>query len=524
MEIFQGTEGFGSIAIAKIRVLNKSDNTESEKYDRDAEIKKYETARKRTVELLESSQENENNKSLLMLVSDHQLEDAIIARIYNQGAIVSQAISSAGEYLEDVLKSQKDPYLKSKGTDIKALTRMLLSCLDDYDGADAYFPDDCIIATKNLSSADFLKLDKEKVAGLIVERASSTSHMAILAKAMSIPTILGMEVDSSMDGRDAVLDGGWRALYVDPDDATLSDMRARLEEESQADKKLQELKGKKSVTSDGRTIDIFANISSHGDISAVERNDAEGIGLFRTETFYVNRNYAPTEDELFEEFKIVAQSMANKPVCIRTVDLGQEKTIPYLGNKVEVNSALGCRGIRLCFKYEDLFKTQIKAILRAAVYGNISMMFPMITSVREFLQAKDIVNECYHELSLKDVPYKEVQVGVMIETPAAVLIADELARYADFFSIGTNDLIQYTLGADRDNKDLASVIDYHHPAVLKMIRMTVQSAHRNDIPVGICGELASDDKMTAFFLDEGVDMLSISPSRILRLRDQIIRL
>ena len=535
MEIFQGNAGFGSIAIGQIKVCSVSKNrSESFVFNQDEELSKLNEAKRRVLRNLAEDYEEAlhqfGQKKALeyetqsMLLQDHQLEDAIIGRIINQKCSVGKAISGAGKYLEEMLSKQKDTYLRGKSHDMKELTRRLLSSLEDYDGFDVYLKEPCIIATKSLTSAEFLQLDKTKVLGLLVEDSSTNSHMAILAKAMNIPTIIGCEIDSSWDGHMAVLDGGWRVIYLDPDEATVHDMKERIQQEYENDKRLQNLKGKQCITKSGRSIKVYANINSVKEVLKANECDAEGIGLYRSELSFLDREQPPLEEELFEEYKMLAVGMGQKPVVIRTLDAGADKKLEYLHMQSETNSALGCRGIRLCLRHPHIFKIQLRAILRASVYGNLSIMYPMISVTKEILQAQDLLEECRRELASENIPYKDVRQGVMIETPAAVMISDDIAKLVSFISIGTNDLTQYTLGVDRENAILTDICDYHHPAILKMLKMVVDNGHKYNTPVGICGELASDETLTHYFLEIGVDDLSVSPRQILHLRNHIIEM
>lgn len=534
MDIFQGLQGFGTIAIGKIKVINRTKTTDrSEAFDSQKELEKFEVSKQRVISILQDEHDKishnidgEGNKtntinSQLMLIQDHQLEDAIIGRILTQKCKVDVAINGAGAYFYDVMSKQKDGYIRGKAGDMKELTRRLLSNLDLYDGADIYLDSPCIIAAHTLKTSEFLQLDKTKVIGLIIEQTSSNSHTAILAKAMGIPTILGCEIDDTWENHECILDGSWRVVYVDPDDGIKSDMQERLQEMHRAEKELEAEIDQETVTIDGHKIRLMGNIASGDSYDSDSIKGCEGIGLCRTESTYLNRTEAPTENELFEEYRKIISLTAPNKIIIRTVDICMDKEFPYLHNQTELNSALGCRGIRLCLRFTDLFKTQLRALLRASVYGNVSVMFPMISSVKEFRQCLEIVDECKRELIAADIPFKEFDCGAMIETPASVMISDDLAKYAKFLSIGTNDLTQYTLGVDRENKDLEDVCDYHHPAILRMIKMVVDNGHKYHIPVGICGELASDHEITPYFLQIGVDSLSIAPINVLSLRNQI---
>lgn len=536
MELFQGLEGFGEVALGTIKVLKKNIETKAAVSTNEQAIAEYQTAKKRAIETISHEKDvnehstvlrerdNSSLDSQLMLINDHQLEDAIIARIYNNSLSAKDAIIDAGKYLSQVLSEQEDQYLKSKGADIEEIAKRLVACLDDYNDVDAYLPADCIVAVKELSSSEFLKLDRDKLRGLVIEEATSNSHAVILAKALNIPTIVGCDIKLEWDGKQGCVDGGWRVLYLEPDDATIDDMNERIDAARAKQQSLLELKGQECVTRDGQHLHVFANIATTIDVQMAIDNDAEGIGLYRTEGSFLNRKQPPSEEELFYEYKSLAQAMGNKGVTIRTVDLSSNNDIPYVSLRKEENSALGLRGIRFCFKYMDLFERQIRAVLKAAIYGNLSIMFPMISSIKEFEKAKETVDKCYHELISADIPCKMVHIGVMIETPAAVMISDELAKQVDFISIGTNDLTQYTIGVDRENKAVADICDYRHPAILKMVKIVCDNAGRYNVPVGISGELAYDEQLISYYLETGVDSLSVSPAKILQLRDFIIKL
>jgi len=521
MEIFQGKEGFGKVALGTIKVIRKSPSPGGWGITRqDDEFTRYEKARQTVLEDLR----HDSPGSKLMIMEDHQLDDAIKARILYQGCSAQEAISGAGKYMEQMLTKHPDQYLASKSGDIKQLSKLLLSSLEGYGGADAVLPDDCIVVADVLTTSDFLKLDKKKLKGLVVERSSVNSHMAILAKATGVPTILGCDISDEWNGKSACVDGGWRALYIEPDDLTTVDMQHRIDDEKKKEEELKNLRGHQCMTRSGRLIHIYANISSVYELRSVLENDAEGIGLYRTEQSFINRENAPLEEELYLEYKTIALEMGNRGFCIRTVDLAPGRDAPYLPFYGETNPSMGIRGIRLCLKYPDIIKPQLRAILRAAVYGNIAIMFPLVSSMEELSGAKQILEECGAELTAQDIPFKHVRVGIMAETPAAVMISDELAKNCDFISIGTNDLTQYALGVDRENKEMAEFCDYHHPAIMKMIKIVVDNCNKANTPVGICGELAAEDKAVPELLKAGIENISIMPSRVLPIRSLISNL
>ncbi len=540
MEIFQGKEGFGSIAIGSIHILDfdeaETDSTEG-KFDCDRELEKYRKAAKIVLESIKADEENaihyQKHKEMhdlamqRSIIEEHQFSDAVTGRVINQKCSAADAVIGAGRYFENVYSSMQESIIKPSRSDMKAVSSLLVEYLNGSPSLLNGLDKPCILAAKSLSASEFLQLDKDKLLGLIIENSSANSHMAILAKSTGIPAIFGCELCVGWDGREAVIDGGWRALYVDPDKSTKNDMKERANSDRKESRRLQKLKGVECVTLDGIRIHLLGNISSPKEIIQLSEYDAEGIGLYRSEVSYIGRNRPPSEDELFEEYRTVMTGMDGRGVIIRTLDLGNDKNVPYLniyGDKNDSLSALGMRGIRLSLRQPDLFCTQLKALMRAAVYGDLSIMYPMVTAVKEILMAHDIMDEARHQLDSEGAMYKEPKTGTMIETPAAALISDDLAKNSDFLSIGTNDLTQYTLGVDRENAELSDICDYHHPAIVKMVRIVTENAHKNNIPAGICGELASDLKLTRFFLELGVDSLSVMPADILKLRNNIINM
>ena len=540
MEIFQGKEGFGSIAIGSIHILDfdeaETDSTEG-KFDCDRELEKYRKAAKIVLESIKADEENaihyQKHKEMhdlamqRSIIEEHQFSDAVTGRVINQKCSAADAVIGAGRYFENVYSSMQESIIKPSRSDMKAVSSLLVEYLNGSPSLLNGLDKPCILAAKSLSASEFLQLDKDKLLGLIIENSSANSHMAILAKSTGIPAIFGCELCVGWDGREAVTDGGWRALYVDPDKSTKNDMKERANSDRKESRRLQKLKGVECVTLDGIRIHLLGNISSPKEIIQLSEYDAEGIGLYRSEVSYIGRNRPPSEDELFEEYRTVMTGMDGRGVIIRTLDLGNDKNVPYLniyGDKNDSLSALGMRGIRLSLRQPDLFCTQLKALMRAAVYGDLSIMYPMVTAVKEILMAHDIMDGARHQLDSEGAMYKEPKTGTMIETPAAALISDDLAKNSDFLSIGTNDLTQYTLGVDRENAELSDICDYHHPAIVKMVRIVTENAHKNNIPAGICGELASDLKLTRFFLELGVDSLSVMPADILKLRNNIINM
>ena len=421
--------------------------------------------------------------------------------------------------------SMDDDYMKARAADVKDISERLVRNLYGGDGGDMEFDQPVIIVADDLSPSETVQMDKDKILAFVTVHGSTNSHTAILARMMNIPALIGVDMDLEKlkTGMEAVVDGFASEVIFDPDEEVRMDARKRIQEEEEKIKLLSELKGKENVTKSGHKINIYANIGSVGDMGYVLENDAGGIGLFRSEFLYIGRNELPSEEEQFQVYKQVAQTMAGKKVIIRTLDICADKQADYLGLGKEDNPALGYRAIRICLTQPEIFKTQLRAIFRAAVYGNISIMYPMITSVEEVHEIKKIVKEVKEELEAEGTPYKsDVEEGIMIETPASVIISDDLAKEVDFFSIGTNDLTQYTLAIDRQNEKLDKFYNPHHKAILRMIQMVVDNAHKEGKWAGICGELGADTELTETFVKMGIDELSVAPSMILKLR-KIVR-
>lgn len=414
-----------------------------------------------------------------------------------------------------------DEYFQARSADIKDIAERVVRILQgkNADGDLGDVP--VILAAKDLAPSETVQMDKSKLLGFVTELGSSNSHTAILARTMNIPALIGIPVSEEMNGKMAVIDGVKGELIVEPDEELLASYQEKKREEERQRELLLQLKGKEDVTLDGKKIRLYANIGSVGDVARVLANDADGIGLFRSEFLYLEKDTFPTEEEQFQAYRTVAETMAGKKVIIRTLDIGADKQADYFNLDHEENPAMGYRAIRICLDRPEIFKTQLRALLRASAYGNIGIMYPMIISVNEVLQAKKYVEEIKAELDEKGIPYGDVEQGVMIETPAAVMISAQLAREVDFFSLGTNDLTQYTLAIDRQNAKLDNIYDSHHPAVLEMIRMTVENGHKENCWVGICGELGADTTLTETFLKMGVDELSVSPGSVLPIREII---
>ena len=453
-----------------------------------------------------------------MMLEDEDYLDAAKGIIDTQGATAEYAATTTGENFSAAFAAMEDAYMQARATDVKDISRRVVNILTGQDDAAALDDQPAILVADDLTPSETVQLDKNKLLGFITRHGSSNSHTAILARTMNIPALIGVDFDDSWDGKLAVLDGYNHCVYIDPAQELLTAMEEKRKGDLKQEALLQGLKKKPNVTLDGKEIKVYANIGNAGDVGLVLQNDAQGIGLFRSEFIYLDSQDYPTEDQQFMLYKRVVETMAGKKVIIRTLDIGADKQATYFGLDKEENPALGYRAIRICLTRKEIFKTQLRAILRASAFGTVSIMFPMVISVREVRDAKEILDECKAELKERGVAIGEVEIGIMIETPAAVMMADELAEEVNFFSLGTNDLTQYTLAIDRQNPKLDNFYDPHHPAVLRMIRHTVEAGHRHGCWVGICGELGADPTLTETFLRMGLDELSVSPSAVLPLR------
>ena len=494
------------------------------------ELSRFEQARSKAREQLRRLHDSavgevgEDNAAIFeihqMMLEDEDFLDAVKSVIRTQGGSAEHAVQVTGENFAAAFAAMDNTYMQARAVDVQDITHRLLIVLTggdeepDWDGPYILLADD-------LTPSETVQLDKGKLLGFVTRKGSANSHTAILARTMGIPALIGVEVDRNWDGHMAVLDGYNQCLYVDPAADLLSTMEAKRRSDAEQASLLQGLKKKPNVTLDGTEIKVYANIGNAAEVGLALQNDAQGIGLFRSEFLYLNSTDYPTEEEQFAVYRRVVETMAGKKVVVRTLDIGADKQADYFGLDKEENPALGYRAIRICLTRKGLFKTQLRAILRASAYGTVSIMFPMIISVREVRDAKELLEACRQELLSQGYTVGRVEVGIMVETPAAVLIADELAREVDFFSLGTNDLAQYTLAIDRQNPKLDPFYDPHHPALLRMVRMTVEAGHRHGCWVGICGELGADMALTESFLRMGVDELSVSPSAILPLRRRI---
>lgn len=459
----------------------------------------------------------------IMMLDDEDFYGAITAMIRNQCVNAEFAVSTTADLFAKTFSEMNDEYMRGRADDVKDIGQRLLNILSGKHTENFDFPEPVIIVAENLTPGQTVRLNKDKILGFITFAGSQSSHTAILARTMDIPAIINTgPIPREFNGRTAILDGYSSTVFVDPDEQKLEDFKHRMHLEEEHKTLLKGLYGRETVTQSGKKIKLYANIGHPQDLASVTANDAEGIGLFRSEFIYLeNRDY-PTEEQQFLKYKEVAEAMGGKCVIIRTLDIGADKKADYFNLEPEENPALGYRAIRICLENSKLFKTQLRAILRASAYGNIAVMFPMITDISELTRAKSCLRECMGELRAENIPFdRDIQVGIMVETPAAAIISDILAPQVDFFSIGTNDLSQYTLAIDRQNSLLEPFFAPHHPAILRLIETTIKNAHKHNIWVGICGELAADRELTRTFVEMGIDELSVSPSQILKIREVI---
>lgn len=535
MQTYKGKSVFGGIAIGRIRVYqkNRQQVRRTRIEDTEAELARYERARIETVNQLKELYEKalvevgEENAAIFeihgMMLEDGDYNESVQNMIQSNCVNAEFAVAATGDNLSQMFAAMQDEYMRARAADIKDITERIIGNLQGTAKEDKVVGEPAIIVAEDLAPSETVQLDKKLILSFVTIQGSPNSHTAILARTMGIPALVGTSIppEADLDGKMAIVDGTTGVLYVEPEEGLLREMEGRKEEEVRKRELLLEMKGQESITADGHRIRLYANIGNIDDLAAVLENDAEGIGLFRSEFLYLQRDTYPTEDEQFAIYKKVAETMAGKTAIIRTLDIGADKQCEYFGLEKEENPALGCRAIRICLKRPEIFKTQLRALYRASAFGRLAIMYPMIISPEEVRRIKKITEEVKRELRTQEIEYGEPEQGIMIETPAAVMMSRELAREVDFFSIGTNDLTQYTLAIDRQNQNLEEFYDPHHPAILRMIEMTVQNAHAEGIWVGICGELGGDREVTDSLLRMGVDELSVSPGNILPLRKAI---
>ena len=536
MQVYNGKSVFGGIAIGKISVYQKKEQQVKrvKVEDPDQEMARYGKAKAEGIRQLQGLYDNalkevgEANAAIFevhqMMMEDDGYNESVENIVRSQGVNAEYAVATTGDNYAQMFSAMDDDYMRERAADVRDISERLLTILNGEDTGSVDADEPKIIVAEDLAPSETVQLDKDKVLSFVTVKGSLNSHTAILARTMAIPALVNtsMTLDSVMDGKLGIVDGASGTFYVDPDEKTLEEMKKRQEEDLSRKQLLQTLKGKDNVTLDGQKVMLYANIGNIKDLATVIQNDAGGIGLFRSEFIYLEKEDFPTEEEQFQIYRQVAQTMAGKRVIIRTLDIGADKQCDYFHMEHEENPALGCRAIRICLTRPEIFKTQLRALFRASVFGRIAIMYPMITSVQEVRQIKKIVEEVKQELTSQGVEFGNPEQGIMIETPAAAIISDNLAKEVDFFSIGTNDLSQYTMAIDRQNPQLDPFFDPHHPAVLRMISMVVENAHKAGIWAGICGELGADQSLTKEFLAMGVDELSVSPGSILPLRKIIL--
>lgn len=533
METFKGIKIVNGIAIGKIKIYKAPvyEISDALVSDVQSELDRFESARLKVQQqqhaLYEKALKSAGKDSAgifeahELMLDDDDLIDAC-KDIMNEGHTAEFAVRDGFENAAQMFREMEDAYFQARSADVIDLKNAMLDVLFGNDTDSLQGTEPSILVAEDLAPSETVKLDKSLLLGLVTRQGSSNSHTAILARSMNLPTLIQCpDVNDNWDGKFAILDGYNSCIYIEPEQKIIDELTKKHNEDLEKEKALQELKGKPSVTLDGRKVKLYANIGGPKDIQAVLDNDAEGVGLFRSEFVYLNSKTDPTEDAQFNAYKEVLEKLAPRQIIIRTCDIGADKTIDYMNLDKEENPALGFRAIRICLTRKDFFKRQLRALLRASAFGNLGIMFPMIISVKEVVECKKILAECQKELESEGVKIGKYEIGIMIETPAAALCADELAEEVDFFSLGTNDLTQYTCAIDRQNAKLEPFSDTHHPAVLRLIKMTIDAGHRHNTWVGICGELGADQTLTETFLGMGVDELSVNPKSILPLRGSV---
>lgn len=534
---FTGKGVYSAVAIGKISIFKKQETTikRVRTEDSEAEKKRVAEAKEAASNQLQAIYEKalkevgETNAQIfeihMMMLEDDDYNESIENIIESQKVNAEYAVAVTADNFAEMFSSMDDPYMQARAADVKDISNRIIANLTGTVSDAASAEDKMIVCADDLAPSETVSLDKDKVLAFVTAHGSSNSHTAILARNMNIPAVIGVGdkfLEEINDGDDAIVDGFTGEIFVNPDAETVEKLKAKQKSDEEKKRLLQELKGKENVTKDGTKINIFANIGSVDNIGAVLLNDAGGIGLFRSEFLYLENTDYPTEEQQFHAYKRVLESMAGKKVIIRTLDIGADKQVDYFNMKKEENPALGYRAIRICLTRPEIFKTQLRALFRASAYGNLGIMFPMITSVSEVEKILKVCDEVKAELKEQGIDYAEsTELGIMIETPAAAVISDRLAPLVDFFSVGTNDLTQYTLACDRQNPDIEQFCDTHHEAILRLIEMSAENAHKNGAWIGICGELAADTTLTETFLRMGIDELSVSPTFVLKVRDAV---
>ncbi len=533
MEQFTGKSIFKGTAIGRVLFYSKNQQQvkRAKVEDPEAEIARYEEAKAKAIEQLGAlhdkalAEVGEANAMIFevhaMMLEDDDYNESVYNIIRNDNVNAEFAVATTGDNFSVMFAEMDDEYFKARAADVKDISERVISVLTGRTADGDLGEEPVIVVAEDLAPSETVQMDKSKLLAFVTRLGSSNSHTAILARTMNIPALIGIDIKEEWNGKMAIVDGKTGTFYVDPDVATLEKYLEEKKKEEEARELLSQLKGQPDETVDGRHIHLYANIGSVADVTNVLANDAAGIGLFRSEFLYLEKDNYPTEEEQFQVYKTVAQNMAGKKVVIRTLDIGADKQVDYFNMEHEENPAMGYRAIRICLDRVEIFKTQLRALYRASAFGTISIMFPMIISVKEVQEIKKICAEVRAELDTSGIEYGEVELGIMIETPAAVMISDLLAKEVDFFSIGTNDLTQYTLAIDRQNSKLDNIYDSHHPAILRMIQMVIDNGHKENCWVGICGELGADTSLTEQFVKMGIDELSVSPTFVLPVRKVI---
>ena len=536
MEVYHGKSVFGGIAIGRLHIYNKKNIQVKRRHieDTNMEIERFRTAKDTAIAqlgvLYEKSMATVGaaNAAIFeihqMMLEDDDFLESVENMIHAQQINAEYAVAMTSDNFANMFAAMDDDYMKGRAADVRDISERVLMALSGQEADRVETSEPVIVVADDLAPSETVQMDKSKVLSFVTIHGSTNSHTAILARTMGIPALVGtpISLQPDMNGKMAVVDGDRGTIYVEPDSETLAKMQEKYDALQTKKELLQTLKGKETITLDGQKVMLYANIGNYKDLASVLENDAEGIGLFRSEFLYLESDTYPTEEEQLKVYRAVAETMAGKRVIIRTLDIGADKQAAYFELPKEENPAMGCRAIRICLTRPEIFKTQLRALFRASAFGKIAIMYPMITSMSEIVRIKQIVEEVKQELTEAGVPFGNPEQGIMIETPAAVMISDKLAKEVDFFSIGTNDLTQYTLAIDRQNEQMDDFYDSHHQAVLRMIAMTVENAHRENIWCGICGELGADPSLSKWFVSIGVDELSMSPRSLLFIR-KIIR-
>ena len=531
-KVLKGKSIYSGVVIGRIHFHGKKETVKQQLVnDCEAERLRFEEAGKKAGEQLEKLYEKILTEvgmesagifeGQLMILEDENYHKWVTQLIVGQKVNAEYAVDMAGKYFAEVFSGLEDEYFRARSIDVKDISQRLLSILEEQEDSQG-LQEPCIVMAEDLTPSETVQMDRGMLLGLVTRLGSANSHTAILAKTFGIPAMVGVDISEDMDGRLAILDGTDGCLILEPDEETLGVYKERIREEEEKRALLARYKGKEAVNKFGKRIPVYANIGELSDLDAVFENAAEGIGLFRSEFSFLKENEFPTEETLFEAYKHIAETMQGRRVVIRTLDIGTDKKVEYLNLPKEENPALGYRAIRICLTREDIFRTQLRAILRASAYGNVAIMYPMIASLWEVQRIQEILEEVKQELDQEGHMYREVEQGIVVETPAAAVISDLLAKKVNFFSIGTNDLAQYTLAVDRQNQELDRFYDAHHEAILRLIRMTVDNAHKEGIRVGICGELGADTSLMDIFMEMGIDELSVAPVQVLKVKRAII--